>query len=394
MPTLPEPESLPAPRDLPAHEGLPDPFETLAGDSIETPEAWRESRRPELRRLFDHYVYGYAPEAPDTEFAVGPEQSVLGGAGVLREVEIRFPGCDADPIPLALFHPGDGPAPAALGLNRDGNHTVADEEAVAVTDSAREYGRDAGDRGAKADFWCVEYLLERGYALATFHHADADPDRDEFGDGLHPHFEAPGPTGTGWGTLRAWAWGLQRVVDYLETDDSLRETVAFGHSRRGKAALLAAATDERIDLAAPHQSGTGGTALSRENDQETVAAINESFPHWFNDVFPAFAGRERRLPVDQHLLIALVAPRPVLDTEGMRDFWANPPRALDALRGAAPVYDLLDAPGPAGTLLTEGDEITPESAGSLCQYRRDTGHTMERGYWEALCDFADLHVQV
>jgi hypothetical protein len=391
-PSDPDPESLPAPRDLPAREGLPDPFQTLDGDRIETSDAWRERRRPELRRLFAHYVYGYAPEAAETAFAVRSERPILDGAGTLREVEIRFPGTGADPIPLALFHPGDGPVPVVLGLNRDGNHTVADDGAVTVTPSAREHGRGVADRGAEADFWCPEYLLERGYALATFHHADADPDRDEFTDGLHSRFEVPGPTGAGWGTLRAWAWGLQRALDYLAAADDLRESVLFGHSRRGKAALLAAATDERADVAAPHQSGTGGTALSRGNDQETVAAINESFPHWFNDVFPAFAGRERRLPVDQHLLIALVAPRPVLDTEGMRDFWANPPRALDALRGAVPVYDLLDAPGPAGNLLAAGDEITAESAGSLCQYRRDTGHTMERGYWATLCDFADLHV--
>jgi hypothetical protein len=392
MPAPPDPASLPAPRDLPAREGLPDPFETFAGDRIESPREWRETRRPELRRLFAHYVYGYAPDPPETEFAVAAEEPILGGRGTLREVEIRFPEASADPIPLALLHPGEGPAPTVLGLNRDGNHTVVGDEAISVTDSARVHGRDASARGAKADFWCPTYLLERGYALATFHHADADPDRDEFTDGLHPHFDPPGPTGTAWGTLRAWAWGLQRAVDYLEADDDSAATIAFGHSRRGKAALLAAATDERVDVAAPHQSGTGGTALSRENGQETVAAINESFPHWFDDVFPAFAGRERRLPVDQHLLAALVAPRPLLDTEGMRDFWANPPRALDALRGAAPVYDLLDAPGAAGALLTEGDDLAMETTGSLCQYRRDTGHTMERGYWEALCDFADLHL--
>lgn len=378
--------------------GLPDPLETFDGEPVETATVWREERREELLQLFRHYVYGYAPEPPKIDATVERTATVLDGQATLTEATIRFAELppDAPSIDLALFIPvGEDEVPVFLGLTREGNHSTVTDDAVTVTDSGREFGSD--ERGARASFWCVEELISRGYGFATFHQADIDPDRDDFADGIHPYFEddLPGPTGTEWGTLAAWAWGLQRAVDFLVTADGVDgdRIAVIGHSRRGKAALLAGATDERIALVVPHQSCTGGVTLSRENDQETVADINRVFPHWFNDVFPAFSGREERLPVDQHLLVALVAPRPLLDTEGARDYWANPGRALDALRAAAPVYDLLGAEGTVGSgLLHEGDRITPETAGSLLQYRGETGHLLNRDYWQAILDFADCHL--
>lgn len=402
-----DPADLPAPSRLEPRSELPDPLEFRDGSAVESRDDW-EHRRTELKRLFRHYVYGYAPAPPETETNVSETEGVLGGGATLREVTVSFPAVagDAPAITLALFLPADraGPVPTVLGLNREGNHAVVADDAVSLTATASEHGTD--ERGAQEDYWCVEYVIERGYGFATYHCADADPDRDDVTDGLHPYFddELDCPPGTEWGTLAAWAWGLQRCVDSLRTDDAVRadEIAVTGHSRRGKAALLAGATDDRIGLVAPHQSGTGGVALSRENGQETVARINATFPHWFNDVFPAFGEsdatfgsdgeRETRLPVDQHLLVALVAPRPLLDTEGARDYWANPGRALDALRAADPVYDLLGVEGLVDeNPLSGDDEITTETAGHLCHYRRETGHTLNRGYWEAILDFADVH---
>jgi hypothetical protein len=402
-----DPAELPAPSRLDSRPDLPDPFEFFEGHPVESTEDW-EHRRAELERLFRHYVYGHAPDAPDIETSVAETEGVLDGAGTLREVTISFPDVadDAPEITLALFLPTDreGPVSTVLGLNGWGNHVTVGDDAVTITPTGREHGAD--ERGAATDYWSVEYVLSRGYGFATYHCADADPDRDDFTDGLHPHFDdrLDCPPGTEWGTLAAWAWGLQRCVDYLRTDDDVRpdEIAVTGHSRRGKAALLAGATDERIGLVAPHQSGTGGMALSRENGQETAEDINSTFPHWFNDVFPAFGDarashgadgeREVRLPVDQHLLVALVAPRPLIDTEGARDYWANPGRALDSLEAASPVYEFLGFEGLADDAPLYGDdEISAETVGRLCQYRRETEHTLERGYWEGILDFADVH---
>ncbi|MCU4974899.1 acetylxylan esterase [Halobacteria archaeon AArc-m2/3/4] len=390
-------DAFPPASRLPSNPDLPDPLETLAGEPVSTPAEWR-ARRSELEALFRYYVYGYAPGPEPIAADVDRTESVLDGKATLLEATIRFVDLpdDAPTIELALFVPTDvNEVPVFLGLNREGNHAVVDDDAVTITDRGRRFGTD--ECGTQRKYWCVERILERGYGFATYHCADIDPDRDDFTDGIHPYYDTddlPGPPGTEWGTLAAWAWGLQRCVDYLRTESVVRsdEIAVVGHSRRGKAALLAGATDERIGLVVPHQSGTGGCALSRDNDQESVARINGTFPHWFNDVFPAFGSRESRLPVDQHLLVALVAPRPLLDTEGSRDYWANPGRAYDALQAAAPVYDLLGAEGLVGTgRLSDGDELTAETADTLCQYRRETGHTLNRGYWDVILEFADLH---
>lgn len=398
---LPPPDRLPSPSRLPGRSGLPDPFVTFGGDPVETTADWRE-RRAEILALFRRYVYGYAPAPPAIETTTERTAGVLDGAATLVEVTIEFADlpADAPSIRLAVFVPSgadaDTPVPAVLALNRAGNHAVVPDEAVTVADAADRFGAD--ERGAETDFWCVERVVERGYAFATYHCADVDPDRDDFGDGVHPSYDdaLPGPPEAAWGSLAAWAWGLSRCVDALESVDVVRDDqiAVTGHSRAGKAALWAGASDERIALVAPHQSGTGGCALSRDNGQETVHRITGAYPHWFADALASFGGRVDRLPVDQHLLVACVAPRPLIDTEGGRDYWANPGRALDALRAAAPVWEFLDADGLAGDgLLSGADEITPDAAGDLLQFRRETEHTFDRGYWDAILDFADCHFE-
>lgn len=392
-----DPEPLPAPSRCPVRSDLPAPLDFTDGRRVADAEAWAD-RRAEIQRLARHYVYGYAPPAPEIETGTERTPGVLDDRATLTETTIRFPElpADAPAITLALFIPGDtdadGGVPTVLGVNGLGNHAAVDDDAVTIPPAAREHGADR--RGVRRDYWCVDRILERGYGFATYHCADLDPDQNDVTDGIHPYYDPPGPPGTEWGTIAAWAWGLSRCVDALSGIDAVdADRIAVtGHSRRGKAALLAGATDERIALVAPHQSGTGGCALSRENGQETVGGITEAFPHWFADTFSAFAGQPERLPIDQHCLIALVAPRPLLDTEGARDYWANPGRALDALEAADPVYDLLGVEGIVGDGVLYGDdEITAETAGRLLQYRRETEHTLDGGYWEAILDFADLH---
>jgi hypothetical protein len=384
---------------------LPPLLEFRDGSPVESTADWRE-RRAELRRLLRHYVYGYAPGAPGIETTTERTPGVLDGAATLVEMEIEFADLppDAPAITLAVFLPADAvdagrSVPVLLGLNWRGNHAAVADPAVTVTDTAREHGgfeKEAPDRGAAADYWCVEHVLSRGYGFATYQSADIDPDSGDPGEGIRPYYddELPGPPGTEWGVLAAWAWGLQRCVDALRPMEEVRagEIIVFGHSRCGKAALLAGATDERIGLVAPHQSGTGGTALNRDNDQEGIDDITGAFPGWFADTFAAFDGQVERLPVDQHCLAALVAPRPLIDTAGARDYWTNPGRALDAVRAAEPVWELLGADGIADHLPLYGDdEIGPETVGSLCHYRRETAHTLNEGYLDAVLDFADVH---
>lgn len=393
-------QPFPAVDQLPEQNALPDPLKMRDGTPVTTAEQWRTQRRPELIRLVQHYMYGVAPASPRVETKVTKvDDTLYGGKARLKEIEIRFVDLpeNAPRIHLALFLPLPikGPVPVFLGLNKCGNSEVTRETAVTIHPEAWKHANCKKDpeRGGDADFWTVDYVLSRGYGFATFHESDIDPDQHDWTDGIHPFYpNLPGPKESQWGTIAAWAWGLSRAADYLVTDTDIDKTrlCVIGHSRRGKTALLAGALDERFALVVPHQSGTGGMALSRDSEQEKVERINRVFPHWFNDTFTQFNDRENRLPFDQHCVVALVAPRPVLDTEGAQDAWANFPRSLDSLQAADPVYKLLGAKGVVGTGLVQNDEpIVGPNFGMLMQYRLDEKHTLNRKFWEKILDFAD-----
>jgi hypothetical protein len=389
--------------DLPEQPALPDPFTLMDGTAVTSPADWNEKRRPELKALFEHYVYGVAPPAPGILVSeTAPDTAILGGQGLLRQVTLRFsnlPGDNAPRIHLALFLPAStqGKVPVFLALNKCGNYEVLADPAIRYDAATWCHDNcpktEAEGRGAKADFWCVPYLLSRGYAFATFHESDIDPDKHDFNDGIHAAYGPSGDPAHRWGTIAAWSWGLRRCIDYLVTDPAIdaERICVTGHSRRGKTALLTAALDERVALVVPHQSGTGGMALSRNNDQETTERINRVFPHWFCDAFTWFDNHESRLPVDQHLLVALVAPRPLLDTAGLQDTWANYESALKNLRAADVVYKFLGARGIVGEGVVTGPAaLDPARIGNLMQFRLDTKHDLNQDYWKGILDFADL----
>jgi len=393
---------------LPERPEPPDPLVMLDGTPVRTRDDWFNKRRPELKALFEHYMYGKAPSPPDnlTATIVRTDEKCLDGKATLREVTIKFGPKSAPPINLLLIVPNNrkGPSPVFVGLNFCGNHAVLDDPKIALPPQwiykscagvESERATDKG-RGSQKNVWAADLLVERGYALATLYNADLDPDTPELTDGIHPYYLPAGKDKLGqndWGTIRARAWGLSRVVDYLVTRPDIDKTriCAIGHSRLGKTALFAAAFDERIALAVPHQSGTGGMALSRDNKQETVTRINNSFPHWFSDSFVPFGGHEAKLPIDQHMLVALVAPRPLLDGEGDQDTWANFDNAMLSLKGADKVYKFLGNQGLVGSGIVNGDErFTDANCGDLVQYRRDGEHVLNRAYWQRILDFADL----
>ena len=165
-----------------------------------------------------------------------------------------------------------------------------------------------------------------------------------------------------------------------------------GHSRLGKTALVAAAFDERIALVVPHQSGTGGCALSRDNDQETVERINRVFPHWFDAVFKNSTAARTACRSTRTCSMCLVAPRPIIDTEGLQDKWSNPGNAFRSLQSADKVYKFLGLRGLVGSGVIRGEEpINDHTFGDLVQYRRNTKHELSKDYWVKIFDFADAY---
>jgi hypothetical protein len=406
-------QELPPPGDLKPQTGLPDPLTFFDGRKVETKDQWVKDRRPELQRLFQHYMYGNLPPKPaETEVTATAAQDCLDGKGTFRQITISFVKPQLKrKLHVLLISPkgADSPPPVFLGMNFCGNHAVLDDPAIEIpaswvykscagveNDRATEKGR-----GSQKDVWNADLILERGYALATFYSGDVDPDTADFADGLNGELldlSKPLP-GDAAGTIACWAWGYHRIVDALSEPikgESLvdrKRIIAVGHSRNGKTSLLAAAMDDRIAMAIPHQAGCGGTAPSRTSDTraESVKRINTSFPHWFCDNFIQFNDATDRLPFDQHCLAALCAPRPVLFSNAEEDQWANPSGQFQMLKAATPVYELLGVEGLAG------DKEPPENeliASRLGYFIRPGKHSMTRADWQVFLDFADKHLAV
>jgi hypothetical protein len=248
-------------------------------------------------------------------------------------------------------------------------------------------------RGKEKDVWALEQSIDRGYAVATFYNGDVDPDQKDKRGGLRPFLperKEDADAGRATATIMAWAWGLSRAVDYLVTDKAIdaKRIAAVGHSRLGKTALVAAAFDERIALAIPHQAGCGGTAPDRCHNPkaETVKVINTSFPHWFCANFKQFNDDPSKLPFDQNGLAALVAPRPLLFTNAVEDQWANPQGQFEVLKAAEPVYKLLGAGGLDADKMPEPNHLIDSTLG---YYIRPGKHSMTKDDWKVFLDFAD-----
>ena len=395
---------------LPAQPTLPDPLMMLDGRPVTTARQWFEERRPELKAFFQYYMYGSIPSKPArVEFKVqATHGDFLGGKATVKLVTISFGDAKAPRIDLMLVRPNARKQrwPAFLGMDFCGNHALADDPRIPLArgwlySSCRGcvdgHATEAG-RGSQAADWAVEQTIERGYALAAFCSSDVDSDRAEVSDGIYAWLAQLAPGGATQfqphdrGTIAAWAWGFHRAVDYLVTDPDIdpKRIAVVGHSRNGKTALLAAAFDERIALSIPLQAGCGGTAPSRGKVGESVKQINDRFPHWFNAQFKQFNDQPERLPFDQHCLIALVAPRPVLLANATEDTWANPAGQFDMLRAAEPVYRLLGAGGLGATEMPEPGKLV---ATKLGYYIRPGKHSMTKDDWKVFLDFADAHLR-
>lgn len=367
---------------------------------FESLKEWKKVHRPAIMDFFLTDVYGHYPQKQVTPRFELLEQSdkALGGKAIRKQVAIHLDGMDT-PILLLIYQPAGvkGKVPAFVGMNFKGNHQVNIDPEIIISDNAPK-GKDLGTdapRGAASSRWPLEEIVGAGYAVATIYRGDVDPDHDDgFKNGIHPLFYRAGqtkPDAEEWGTIGAWAWGLSRVMDYLEQDKSIdhKRVAVIGHSRLGKTALWAGATDERFAIAISNDSGCGGAALSARKVGETVAKINKSFPHWFCDNYNKYNDNEEALLVDQQGLIALIAPRPVYVASATEDEWADPEGEFLSALYASPVYELYGKKGLAVSSMPKPEQ--PSIEGYVGYHIRTGKHDITLYDWQQYIKFADKY---
>ena len=338
---------------------LPDPLLLADGKPVRDAKTWNEKRRAEIVRLFEENQYGRAPGRPAAmSFDVFDKGTpALDGKAIRRQVTIYFSADKAGPkMDLLVYVPANaaGPVPLLLNIGFSANSSTVNDPGVKV---GEVWGRDKkkvpAGQGMNFGRVNVARLLDAGLGFATVYYGDIDPDfLGGVPYGVRALYLKPGqsePAADEWGSIAAWAWGLSRAMDYLETDKGVdaKRVAIMGVSRLGKTVMWAGAHDTRIALVIASCSGEGGAALSRRNYGETIAHLTEAtrYPYQFAGNYAKYANQVDRLPVDGHMLVALIAPRAVLLQTGDKDFWSDPRGEFLAAVAAGPVYRLLGKQG-------------------------------------------------
>jgi hypothetical protein len=387
---------------------LPELLVSNDGSAVNNSEDWKIIRRPEIVELFENSVYGRVPDMKlDISYKLLKiDKNALQGKAIQKEVIATFSnGKESLEMNMLIFLPKNDkkPVPVFLGMNFYGNHTIHSDSNITITSSYVNNNADfsisdnkASDlsRGVRSHRWPIQRILDRGYGVVSIYYGDIDPDfDDDFQNGIHKLFykDNEQPKANEWGSIAAWAYGLSKAMDYLETDNNIdKDKVAvIGHSRLGKTALWAGAMDQRFAITISNDSGCGGAALSRRKQGETVKKINTSFPHWFCKNFHLYNEKEEDLPVDQHMLIGLIAPRPVYVASASEDLWADPRGEYLSLYHSGEVYSLFGLENFGSDTMPELDQS--KTIGNMGYHIRSGKHDLTLFDWEKYMDFADVH---
>ena len=383
---------------------LPDPLTKADGKRVTGSHQWLHQQRPALLKLFADNVYGRMPGKPGNIQLkiIDVDSFALGGTAIQKQVTILFTSTPSAPsIDLLIYLPklAKGPVPFLHWFEFYGNQTIHADRSIPLSTQWTMNDEQKGiinnratesSRGKDAGKWVVEEIINRGYGLATAYYGDLEPDHPEgWKTGIRTTLKTELSINENeWGAIGAWAWGLSRIMDYLETDPAAdaKKVMIIGHSRLGKACLWAAANDERFAIVVSNNSGEGGAALSKRWFGETIERINTSFPHWFAPAFKQYNKHPERLPLDQHILLALMAPRPLYVASAADDWWADPKGEFLGAKYAEPVYALFGKKGLGVTDMPPVDH----PVGETIRYHIRTGkHDFTLYDWQQYLDFSD-----
>jgi len=376
---------------------------------VETAEGWTNQRRPEILALFEEHVFGRTPShSGKIVFETRQVKTeALGGKAIRKLIHISLPDYPVwQGMDVMVYIPnGLGkPAPCFVGANFHGNHAVSTESDIPLctrwmpTDSEKgvvDNRATEASRGAESSRWPLERIISQGFALATYYYGDTEPDHPEgWKAGLRGAMSKYGANTRwkegAWGAMGAWAWGLSRIADYLETDSAVdaKHLAVIGHSRLGKTSLWAGAQDRRFSVVISNDSGEGGAAIMRRKIGETTAHITKVFPHWFTKTYARYADNEEACPIDAHMLVALAAPRSIYIASAEEDTWADPKGEFLSGLHAEPIYALF---GKKGYGVTQQPPINTPVGDSIAYHVRTGPHDLTSYDWEQYLKFTKRH---
>jgi len=376
---------------------LPDPLVMSNGKKVKNAKEWITIQRPYIYHLFEENVYGRYPTQPvDIHFKVRESSNnALNGTATRKQVRIYLHPTDTTVFTDVLIYLPNSkktPSPIFLCLNFRGNEAVNKDPAILPSQHEPQVNAKPLDSIRGTDpYWQIEDAIKRGYGVATAFYGDMEPDnKDGWETGIRTTLkDVLKIQPEEWGALGAWAWGMSRIMDYLQQDPSIdsKRVALMGHSRLGKASLWAGASDTRFAIVISNESGEGGATLSKRWFGETVKRINDQFPWWFVAAYKKYNDNTASLPLDQHMLLALIAPRPLYVASAEGDQWSDPKGEFLSAVNASKVYALFGKKG-------LGTDIMPpvnHPVGNTIRYHIRTGkHAVTSYDWQQYLAFADM----
>lgn len=387
---------------------IPDPLIFNNGKKVESLNEW-PARRKEILAIMTQEMYGIIPGKPERiHFEVfDHDKNALNGRATRKQVTVHILEKNEEAkFDLLIYIPNQAkrPVPAILGINFVGNQSIHIDPGIKLTNTWVENSRmfpcgvdgKATDacRGANASMWPVDSILNAGFALVTMYREEIASDRKElmFQTGVHKLYPDLQNRDDNFSTMSAWAWSMSRALDYLESDEDIdpKKVMAFGFSRLGKAALWAAATDQRFAGVLSNESGAGGGKQFRRGVGESITRLNTVFPHWYAKSFRKYMDKDTELPFDQHFVMALIAPRPVYLGTAREDKQADPEGEFATAIASHPVYKFLAT---KGFPFTSFPALNEPLFGQVGFHIRPGAHDVQNFDWKQYLNFSTLHLQ-
>lgn len=377
---------------------LPDLLVLQNGKRVTDTITWLKKRRPEILKLIETNQFGKMPPRPtDMTFNVFDKGTlVFEGKAIRKQVTVYFTkDTSVYKMNLLIYLPAKAakPAPLFFNVNFGANTSVVNDSGVISGEVwSRDKKRVAAPKTSPFGKLPVDKFISQGIGFASVYYGDIEPDfKEGINYGIRGHYLKPGttkPAPDEWGAIAAWAWGLSRAMDYFETDSQIDASrIALqGTSRLGKTVLWTGAHDTRFKMVIASCSGEGGAALSKRNYGETIKHLTDStrYLYQFATNYSNYADQVDRLPFDAHMLLALMAPRPLLLQTGDIDFWSDPKGEFLAATEAASVYKLFGEKGPGNDYPEPGNKNLLNPLG---YYMHKGGHGVVPEDWDIFIEF-------